>query len=348
MNFICSTNGEITLKATIYDIAREAGVSIATVSQVINGKGKISEKRRAEIMEIMERLHYQPSAIAAALTGKQTYTLGLLVPDISNPYFAELARAVEDRSRKLGYSVVICSTDNKDERVERYLNLLQQKRVDGMMIGTGIDNADILAPLLQQSIPVALIARQMPTLSVHTVAIDDRLGGALAAQHLLELGHTHLAVLSEPFKVSSSQERIRGFREQLQQAGHTLASERIRASSADLHAAKQEVLQLLSDIERPTGLFCCNDIQAIGALQAAKELGLRVPEDVSIIGFDDTILASVTSPPLTTIAQPIEELGRHAVDILIEELKDHNKQPQQKVLKPELVVRESTGRQVEH
>ncbi|MNC49149.1 HTH-type transcriptional regulator DegA [compost metagenome] len=164
---------------------------------------------------------------------------------------------------------------------------------------------------------------------------------------MLELGHTRLAVLSEPFKVSSSQERIRGFREQLQQAGHTLASERIRASSADLHAAKQEVLQLLSDIERPTGLFCCNDIQAIGALQAAKELGLRVPEDVSIIGFDNTILASVTSPPLTTIAQPIEELGRHAVDILIEELKDHNKQPQQKVLKPELVVRESTGPRVE-
>ena len=141
------------MKATIYDIAREAGVSIATVSQVINGKGKISEKRRAEIMEIMERLHYQPSAIAAALTGKQTYTLGLLVPDISNPYFAELARAVEDRSRQLGYSVVICSTDNKDERVERYLNLLQQKRVDGMMIGTGIDNAEILSPLLQQSHP---------------------------------------------------------------------------------------------------------------------------------------------------------------------------------------------------
>lgn len=227
------------MKATIYDIAREAGVSIATVSQVINGKGKISEKRRAEIMEIMERLHYQPSAIAAALTGKQTYTLGLLVPDISNPYFAELARAVEDRSRQLGYSVVICSTDNKDERVERYLNLLQQKRVDGMMIGTGIDNAEILSPLLQQSIPVALIARHMPSLSVHTVTIDDILGGALAAEHLLELGHTRVAVLSEPSKVSSSQERVRGFRETLIKAGYTLEPNQIRESSADLSSAKK-------------------------------------------------------------------------------------------------------------
>ncbi|CAM4525333.1 LacI family DNA-binding transcriptional regulator [Paenibacillus xylanexedens] len=332
------------MKATIYDIAREAGVSIATVSQVINGKGKISEKRRAEIMEIMERLHYQPSAIAAALTGKQTYTLGLLVPDISNPYFAELARAVEDRSRQLGYSVVICSTDNKDERVERYLNLLQQKRVDGMMIGTGIDNAEILSPLLQQSIPIALIARHMPSLSVHTVTIDDILGGALAAEHLLELGHTRLAVLSEPSKVSSSQERVRGFRETLIKAGYTLEPNQIRESAADLSSAKKEALLLLGEKDHPTGLFCCNDIQAIGALQAAKELGLRVPEDVSIIGFDNTILASVTSPPLTTVAQPIEELGHRAVDLLIEELKDEQKEPQKIVLKPELVIRESAGR----
>jgi len=332
------------MKATIYDIAREAGVSIATVSQVINGKGKISEKRRAEIMEIMERLHYQPSAIAAALTGKQTYTLGLLVPDISNPYFAELARAVEDRSRQLGYSVVICSTDNKDERVERYLNLLQQKRVDGMMIGTGIDNAEILSPLLQQSIPVALIARHMPSLSVHTVTIDDILGGTLAAEHLLELGHTRVAVLSEPSKVSSSQERVRGFREALIKAGYTLEPTQIRESAADLSSAKKEALLLLREDDHPTGLFCCNDIQAIGALQAAKELGLRVPEDVSIIGFDNTILASVTSPPLTTVAQPIEELGHRAVDLLIEELKDERKEPQKIVLKPELVIRDSAGR----
>lgn len=115
------------MKATIYDIAREAGVSIATVSQVINGKGKISEERRNEVMRIMERLNYQPSVIASALTGKRTFTLGLLVPDISNPFFAEIARAVEDQSRRLGYSLVICSTDNKDERVERYLSLLRQK-----------------------------------------------------------------------------------------------------------------------------------------------------------------------------------------------------------------------------
>ncbi|CAH1219859.1 LacI family DNA-binding transcriptional regulator [Paenibacillus sp. JJ-223] len=332
------------MKATIYDIAREAGVSIATVSQVINGKGKISEKRRAEIMEIMERLNYQPSAIAAALTGKQTYTFGLLVPDISNPYFAELARAVEDRSRKLGYSVVICSTDNKDERVERYLNLLQQKRVDGMMIGTGISNAEILAPLLQQSIPVALIARHLPTLEVHTVAIDDRLGGALAARHLLELGHERMAVLAEQAGVSSSRERVRGFREALEQAGHELAAERVLESAIEPGAAKAAALQLLGASPRPTALFCCNDMQAIGALQAAKELKLRVPEELSVVGFDNTILASVTSPPLTTIAQPIEELGRHAVDLLIDELKEERQPARNMILKPELVVRESTAK----
>ncbi|MDF2726341.1 MAG: LacI family transcriptional regulator, partial [Paenibacillus sp.] len=125
------------MKATIYDVAREAGVSIATVSKVINAKGKISQERRREIFAIMERLQYQPSVIASALTGKNTYSLGLLIPDIANPFYGEVARAVEDRGHQLGYSVIICSTDNRDERIEQYISVLKQKRIDGIMIGTG-------------------------------------------------------------------------------------------------------------------------------------------------------------------------------------------------------------------
>ncbi len=207
-DLVYSTDGESTMRKQPFTISHgRRAYPLLQSPRLLTAKGKISEKRRAEVMEIMERLNYQPSAIAAALTGKQTYTLGLLVTDISNPYFAELARAIEDRSRQLGYSVVICSTDNKDERVERYLNLLQQKRVDGMMIGTGIDNAEIACHRFCSNLYLLrLIARHMPSLSVHTVTIDDdRLGGALAAQRdLLQLGHTRLAVLSEPFKVSSN------------------------------------------------------------------------------------------------------------------------------------------------
>jgi DNA-binding LacI/PurR family transcriptional regulator len=332
------------MKATIYDVAREAGVSIAAVSQVINGKGKISKERRNEIFLVMERLNYRPSVIAAALTGKKTFTLGLLVPDISNPFFAEIAHAVEDQGDKLGYSIVICSTHNEDERVERYLTLLQQKSVDGMIIGTGMDNVELLNPLVDKSIPIVSIAREMSSPYVQTVHVGDFAGGKLAAQHLLDLGHTRIAVLAEHLKVSSSRERIRGFREALTGAGLELPEASVKAGGFDLlRDGKRKTMELLQQENRPTALFCCNDLLAIGSLQAAKELGLRVPEDLSIIGFDNTILASVTDPPLTTIAQPIEAMGKLAVDLLIAQLTHPSDAKLTHILEPELVVRKSTG-----
>ncbi|WP_116189264.1 LacI family DNA-binding transcriptional regulator [Paenibacillus taihuensis] len=337
------------MKATIYDVAREAGVSIAAVSQVINGKGKISEERRAAIVSVMEKLNYKPSVIAAALTGKKTYTLGLLVPDISNPFFAEIARAVEDQGSLHGYSIVICSTDNRDERGENYLSLLEQKSVDGIIIGTGMGGKDMLEKLLAKSVPIAAIAREMSGYDVETVVINDYEGGRLAARHLIELGHTRMAVLAESAKIPSSQERIRGFRDELAAAGLELPPEAVRASERDLvKDGKRNAAALLDSAERPTALFCCNDLLAIGALQGAKELGLRVPEDVSVVGFDNTILASVTDPALTTIAQPTDKLGQLAVDLILgkyeaEPPKQTGASKQRIVLEPALIVRQSTS-----
>ncbi|SEN75010.1 LacI family DNA-binding transcriptional regulator [Paenibacillus sp. OV219] len=336
------------MKATIYDVARVAGVSIAAVSQVINGKGKISEERRAAIISVMEELSYKPSVIAAALTGKKTYTLGLLVPDISNPFFAEIARAVEDQGNIHGYSIVICSTDNRDERGENYLSLLAQKHVDGIIIGTGMGGKEMLEKLLAKSVPIAAIAREMPGLDVDTVVIDDYEGGRLAARHLTQLGHTRMAVLSESAKIPSSQERIRGFRDELAEAGLELPQASVKASERDLvKDGKRNAFALLEAEEGPTALFCCNDLLAIGALQAAKELGLRVPAEVSIIGFDNTILATVTDPALTTIAQPTDKLGQLAVDLIIGKREpDQPVTSKRIVLEPELIVRQSTGRPI--
>jgi LacI family transcriptional regulator len=339
-----TAGGGRRLKATIYDVAREAGVSIAAVSQVINGKGKISEERRSQIILVMERLQYQPSYIAAALTGKKTYTLGLLVPDISNPFFAEIARSVEKQGDKRGYSLVICSTDNKDERLERYLSLLQQKSVDGMIIGTGIKEKEMLDRMIERSVPLVMIAREIPDLDVQTVVVDDFAGGILAARHLLELGHSRMSVLAEHPKVSSSRERIRGFRQALAEAGLKLSEDMVRESGDDLvKDGKCKALELLKNTERPTAIFCCNDLLAIGALQAAKELQVSVPSELSIVGFDNTILASVTDPPLTTIAQPTELMGAIAVDLLIGQLLKEPDVSQRTVLSPELVVRQSTA-----
>jgi LacI family transcriptional regulator len=331
------------MKATIYDIAKEAGVSIATVSKVINGKGRISSETRSAIFAIMERFDFQPSVIASALTGKRTFTLGLLVPDVSNPFFAEIARAIEDRGHQLGYSVVMCNTDNKDEKVERYISLLLQKSVDGIIIATGIEKKEILEQLLARGIPVVLIAREMPLVAVETVIVDDYAGGSMAANHLLQLGHTEIAILAESRKVSSSRERMRGFRQTMVDTGLTFNEKWLKICDYKVEDGKKNALELLQEAIRPSAIFSCNDLLAVGALQAAKELQISVPSELSIISFDNTILASVSNPPLTTIAQPMEQMGKLAVDMIVEDIKDDNRAKQRIVFCPELLIRESTA-----
>ena len=244
------------MKATIYDVAKEAGVSIATVSKVINGKGKISEETRGSVLAIMDRMDYQPSVIASALTGKKTFTLGLLVPDISNPFFAEIARAIEDQSQRYGYSVVMCSTDNKDDKVERYIALLLQKSVDGIIIATGIDKINILEQLLSKSIPVVLLAREMPLVAVNTVVVDDYVGGSLAASHLLELGHKRMAVLGESAKVVSSRERIRGFRQTMEDEQIPFREEWLKYCDYRIEDGKLKALELLQYGRSANRYFC--------------------------------------------------------------------------------------------
>jgi len=330
---------------TIYDVAKEAGVSIATVSNAINGKGKVSKKRRDEIFKVMERLQYQPSVIASALMGKKTYTLGLLIPDVSNPFFSEIARTVEDLAHSEGYSVIVCSTDNRNERVEKYLRLLEQKSVDGILIGTGTENGELLAQLAEKSVPIVMIARESAEVSAHSVLTDDFKGGSLAAGHLLALGHRRMAIVSENFEVSSSVERVRGFRFALFEQGIPLGDDRIVSSDSSIKAGKKAAADLLRATERPTAIFCVNDLLAIGALQAAKEAGIRVPEQLSIIGFDDTILSTVTNPALTTIAQPMDQMVKLAFGLLIKEDDGANDFIRQRiVMPPELIVRESTGK----
>jgi LacI family transcriptional regulator len=292
----------------------------------------------------MERFDFQPSVIASALTGKKTFTLGLLVPDVSNPFFAEIARAIEDQGHQLGYSVVMCNTDNKDEKIERYISLLLQKSVDGIIIATGIEKKEILEQLLEKGLPIVLIAREMPLVAVETVVVDDYAGGCLAANHLIQLGHKEIAILAENQKVSSSRERMRGFRQTIAKAGLTFNEKWLKICDYKVEDGKRNALELLLKEEsRPSAIFSCNDLLAVGALQAAKELQINVPSELSIISFDNTILASVTNPTLTTIAQPMEQMGKLAVDLIVEQVKGDKKAKHRTIFRPELLIRESTA-----
>jgi len=329
--------------ATIYDIAKEAGVSIATVSKVINQTGRISDKTRKRVQDVMKRIDYQPSVVASALTKKRTYTLGLLIPDIANPFFAEVARSIEDHAQLMGYSLVICSTDNDPSKEERYVNVLRQKSADGIMIATGDRNDALMKQLLKLKVPIAVIAREMPALAVDTVLVDDYLGGYLAASHLIELGHRSIAAIAEDLSVMSSRERVRGYRQALEEHGIAFDESLVAVSPFHVEGGKKTALNLLGRPNPPSAVFACNDLLAIGVVQAARERGLSVPRDLSVVGFDNTIIATIIDPPLTTVAQPVQEMGSQIVQLISQEIDGNKSSKQRIVLLPELVVRGSTS-----
>jgi len=330
------------MKPTIYDVAREAGVSIATVSKVINETGRISDKTRNKVLQIMRKLDYQPSVVASALTGKSTYTIGLLIPDLANPFFAEVARSVEDRGHELGFNLVMCSTDNNPQKEAQYISLLKQKRVDGIIVATGMSNDALLKDLVKQEMPLALIARDLPALAVDSVLVDDFIGGYQAASHLTGLGHRRIAIIAEDLSLMSSKERIRGYRHALEEANLPYDESLVLVSDFTVEGGKRCTKQLLDLPEPPTAIFACNDLLAIGAVQAAREQGLRIPDDLSVVGFDNTILATIIDPPLTTVAQPIRDMGRQVMDLLVQEVRGQKTLKQRIVLLPQLVVRQST------
>lgn len=326
---------------TIYDVAEKAGVSIATVSKVINNTGRISDKTRKKVLSVMDELNYYPSVVASALTGKRTHTIGLLLPNLANPFYAELARNMEDRADELGYSLVICSTDYKEEKEQKYVSLLIRKRVDGFIITSGFNNVDLVQELLDHKIPVTLIAYNIARESLNTVSVDDYTGGYQATAHLAELGHKRIAVITE--QVQSSADRIRGYKTALNDFELLHDDNLFSEAQATVENGEKEAEKLLNLEDPPTAIFAFNDILAIGAMEAVHKRGLSVPKDISIIGFDNTILAKYCYPALTTMAQPLDEIGNQAVDLLVGEIESKITRKQRVMLSAELVIRDSTG-----
>ena len=327
------------MKPTIYDVAEKAGVSIATVSKVINNTGRISDKTRKKVNLIMSELNYHPSFVASALTGKRTQTIGLLIPNIANPFYSEFARNLEDRAHELGYSIVICSTDYNEEKEKKYVSLLMRKQVDGFIITSGFTNVGLIQEVIDQKIPVALIAYSIPTLSLNSIGIDDYKAGYQATAHLAELGHKRIAVIAET--VQSSNDRVRGYKDALKEYQLEFDINLYIETKATVEDGEIATDKLLNVEEPPTAIFAFNDILAIGTMQCAKKRGLSIPENLSVIGCDNTILALI--PSLTTMGQPLREMGYEAADILIEEIEGKKTRKHQILLSPELVIRDSTG-----
>jgi LacI family transcriptional regulator len=328
--------------ATIREVAESAGVSYATVSHVINNTRLVSPETRERVLAAMDALNYRPNALARSLRQGKTNTLGLVLPDSANPFFAEISRSIEDEAFKKGYSVFLCNTELDTQRELFYVDVLSKKQVDGIIFVAAGDQVDSLEFLVSRNMPVVMIDRNLPNVEVDAVLTDNQLGGYLATRHLLELGHKRIACIAGPSSITPSAERLIGYRKALEEAGLPYNESLILRGDYHPQSGMELTHSILEMDPRPTAIFALNDLMALGALRAAAEAGCSVPADLAVVGYDDLELAQYANPPLTTISQPKKEIGIQAVHLLVDRMSRKSRAPSRLVLAPELIVRRST------
>jgi LacI family transcriptional regulator len=333
------------MAVTSGDVARLAGVSRATVSYVINnGPRPVSEAARTRVLESIRQLGYQPNEVARNLRLQRTSTLGLIVPDTHNPYFSEVGRGVERVAFESGYSVILCHSRYQLDLEMQYVDLLHAQRVAGVILIPSTSNYAPYQKLKKYGIKTVVIDRLVPDGIMPGLMADNFQGGFLATNHLLELGHRRIGYIRRPVDLSHSLGRFEGYQAALSEYGIPQIDNLVVTGGFVLSDGHRAAKELLALPERPTAIFAYNDIMAIGALRGLYELGLKVPKDFSLVGFDDIAQASFTCPSLTTIYIPKYEMGQHGADLLISIIEQRDSPPNlQKPLDMKLIIRESTG-----
>lgn len=335
--------------STIRDVASLAGVSSMTVSRVINNTGYASQAARLRVERAVQELGYVPNAVARHLRSKQTKAIALVVSDITNPFFTTIARGVEDVARARGFAVMLCNTDESDDEEARYLRLLVERQVDGvLLVPAGSPRASIRL-LRTHKVPLVVLDRRVPGQRVNNVRCDSEAGAHALARHLIELGHRRIGVLTGRRAISTSADRVAGVRRALEEAGLTLDESLVRwggfnFGNANLADGHQMAVSVLTADDPPTALLAANNFIAFGTIRALREMGLRVPDDISVVAFDDLPTEWVSDPFLTVAAQPAYEIGRRAAEMMIDSLVGEGTKTDQSVVLPfEIIVRRSTS-----
>jgi LacI family transcriptional regulator, galactose operon repressor len=308
--------------ATIADVASRARVSTATVSRVLAGHGRARPETRERVFTAARELGYRPSGVARSLRQRATRTLGLIITDIENPFFPQLVRAVEDAARNHGYAILLCNAADDPERESGYLDLLVDRWVDGVVIAASSLGGRHREWLADAPLPIVLINSTDQEIGLPTIASDNRAGGALATAHLTALGHRRFGLIAAPERNVDAPDRLAGARDDLRAAGIDEAAIQVATNDPGVAGGERAAAEILARDPTVTALVAYNDLMAIGAMRAIRAAGLRIPADMSVVGFDDVDLAAYVDPPLTTIAQSTAEMGHWAVDRLTRELAD--------------------------
>ncbi len=333
------------MKLTIKDIARLSGVSPTTVSKVINSKDHdIGEATKIRVKEIIKEYGYTPNIVARSLVTKKTNTIGIIIPDIRNPFFPELIRGAEDTAHLLGYNLIICNTDDDPDKEKIYLDILKKKMVDGIIFTAS--SSQSFHQTNGFEIPTVVVDRDIKTENIiGRIIVDNIKGGYLAAEHLIERGCKKIGFISGDKESLPSTERYTGYERALENNGYKNYEQLCRFGSFKSEFGYEAAKELLENHPDIDGLFCASDLIAIGAMKAATEKGMQIPADIKIVGFDDIYISKYLNPELTTIRQPIYQIGERAAKMLIASLKSKRQNVDEEkfdILDTELIIRKST------
>ena len=331
---------------TIHDVARRARVSSATVSHVINNSRYVTPQTRRRVLDAIETLQYRQNAVARSLRRNRTGTVGLMISDISNPYFSDLVRGVEDAvyDREDNCNLILCNTDENPKKERLSIEMLLEKRVDGLILAPVGGNFKLLQELVDNEFPLVMVDRFLPEVSADTVVVNNREAAFALTDHLVRLGHRRIAVVMAELAASSIEDRVAGYRDAHDKAGIALDPNLLVHSSSDIDSAQRAGAALLSSKLALSAVFCTNNFMTLGMVRALNQLGMRCPEDVAIVGFDDFHLADAFRPPLTVAAQPAYKIGQEAAKLLFNRVSRKESRPCIKTtLEVSLLFRESCG-----
>jgi LacI family transcriptional regulator len=329
---------------TIRDVAKRAAVAPTTVSRVVNNSGYVSKETRKRVEAAIAELGYVPNTLARSLRFKKTNTLALVLPDITNPFWTTVARGVEDAASDRGFNVILCNTDESESKQAKYLTVLLQKQIDGIVLAPARSTAEPVESIQKQGVPVVVLDRRVPCTQVDTVRGDSVRGAYRLVRLLLTLGHRRIAILTGPQGVSTAVDRVAGYRQALVETGLDTDVELVYYGEFTQASGYEMTQHVLTATPRPTALFAANNFIAIGSLRALRDAGLQMPEDMALVSFDDLPQAFVIDPFLTVAAQPAYEMGHKATELLLARLSGLAPLEYQEIVLPtETIVRRSSG-----
>ncbi|CAG0947673.1 Catabolite control protein A [Anaerolineae bacterium] len=328
---------------TSQDVAKKAGVSIATVSRVLNDSPHVRPAARTKVLRAVKALNYQPNRTAQRLRAKQSKVIGLIISDIQNPFFTSIVRGIEDHAHRHGYSLVLCNSDEDPQKEQLYINVMRAEAVAGVIITSTLDSNPLLSDLRDHKIPVVAVDRRIKNQKIDSVCVSNALGAHAAVSHLIELGHRKIGLIGLPWTCVPGKERYDGYQNALREHGLSVSRQLIRIGDAKQASGHTCTLDLLKSQPSLTALFVANNLMTLGALSAIRECGLKIPDDISIVGFDDMPWASLLQPPLTAVAQPTYELGQKSAELLLARLNEPDIPVAHLQLDTTLIVRGSTA-----